>query len=125
MRHMQKQATPPECLANDMWIGYAPCFTAMICFSLELKFGNQFETKVHMQRHRIGARGNVTCFPLPWEKIFRALQEQDDSAGDGRAPQLPHSIADVAGVVRIMLKSSKDRALDLKKVILAVLSRRL
>ena len=98
MRHMQQQATPPECLANDMWIGYAPpmlythgvsvvgmilaspCFTAMTCFSLELKFGNQFETKVHMQRHRIGARGNVTCFPLPWEKIFRALQEQDNRA---------------------------------------------
>ena len=78
---------PPVSLANDMMIVYAPrelhelevtvmemvcasaCLTSMICFSLELKYRreNQFEQLLHMERQRMGARGNVTSFPLPWE----------------------------------------------------------
>ena len=78
---------PPMALTNDMMIFYAPrelytkqvtvmemicasvCFTSMVCFTLEWKHRNEnpFDETVHMARHRMGARGNATSFPLPWE----------------------------------------------------------
>ena len=73
---------PPPPLCNGMMVFYAPeelyrkeglaimemicaspCLTSMICLSMEVKNGNQFDSKLHMQRHRVGARGNATtCF---------------------------------------------------------------
>ena len=79
---------PPMALTNDMMIFYAPveiyeermtvmemicssvCITSMICFSMEVKFGNMLDSEVHMHRHRVGARGNVTSFPMPWQALL-------------------------------------------------------
>ena len=80
---------PPPSLCNDMMVFYAPtelyedggltimemicaspCLTSMICFSMEVKYGNMFDTTLHMQRHRVGARGNATTFLLPWDDVF-------------------------------------------------------
>ena len=44
----------------------SPYITAMICFSMEVKYGHMPDSTVHMQRHRVGARGNATTFLLPW-----------------------------------------------------------
>ena len=71
---------PPAALTNDMMVFYAPrelyvdkvtvmemlcasvCITTMVCFTLEAKYRkeNPFDQEVHMARHRMGARGNVT-----------------------------------------------------------------
>ena len=83
----------PVALSNDLMVFYAPqalytdggltvmemicastCITSMICFSLEVKFGNMFNTKAMMQRHRVGARGNATSFQLPWEALLQQLR---------------------------------------------------
>ena len=128
---LRSQRVPTEGLANDMWTGYAPqqlyadqatiiemscasvCLTSMVCFSLELKFGNMFNTEVHMQRHRVGARGNVTCVPLPWDHLVTELQ-----ALEREPPALPRTGAEVADLVQLLLKSScADRIADLKHVI--------
>ena len=64
------------------------CLTSMICFTLELKYRreNPFDSQVHMARHRMGARGNVTSFPMPWEGLLLELQRADRTAS---APYLP------------------------------------
>ena len=94
---------PPMALTNDMMIFYAPrelytqrvtvmemmcasvCFTSMICFTLEWKYRNEnpFDDRVHMARHRMGARGNATSFPLPWEAVLQQL------GGAGQTPVGP------------------------------------
>ena len=98
-----KCAMPPFALVNDLMIFYAPkelytknvtilemicaspCLTSMICFFLEKKCRGDraFDEKVHINRHRMGARGNATSFPLPWQDLLRQLQED--------APELPHT----------------------------------
>jgi len=64
---------PPSALSNDMMVFYAPeelyqdggltimemlcaspCLTAMICFSMEVKYGNMLNSHALMQRHRVG-----------------------------------------------------------------------
>ena len=142
MSYMKKGGMPPEALANDMWFGYAPdilysenvtvvemicaspCFTSMVCLSLEVKYGNTYNTEVHMQRHRVGARGNVTCFPLPWESLLvhlQALGNQHNQTLDMELPtkpELPRSGVEVADVVRVLLKSNaSDKVQDLKSII--------
>ena len=84
-------------LANDMMIFYAPkeiyinnvtvvemicanvCITSMICCTLEMKHRNEnpLDSTVHMARHRMGARGNATSFPLPWSSLLSELVRMD------------------------------------------------
>ena len=115
-----KPATqPPAALSNDMMIFYAPkeiyegggltvmelicaspCITTMICFSMEVKYGNKFDEAVHMSRHRMGARGNATTFLLPWDSVLLELQRLDDDAtAQGAGPDVPRSGSDLAHVV--------------------------
>jgi hypothetical protein len=88
---------PPAALANDMMTYYAPkilyekratvmemicasvCLTSMICFSLEKKYRGKraFDMNVHMNNHRMGARGNVTSFPLPWQDLLQQLRDAE------------------------------------------------
>ena len=129
-RDLNQARLPPLALANDMWIGFAPralyqknvtilemicaspCLTSMICFSMEIKYGNMFNSDVHMQRHRVGARGNVTCFPLPWEELLVQLEGVGDEG-----PKLPRIGQELVDVVQILLKSSKSENIDLSHVI--------
>ena len=64
------------------------------------------DEQAHMRRHRIGARGNITCFPLPWEDLLEALQRLDPAYGP--PPRLPRSEREVAEMVHILLKTGTD-----------------
>jgi hypothetical protein len=116
-----KPELPPASLANDMMIFYAPpemyedggltilemvrasmCLTAMICFSMEVKYGNMFDSQSHMQRHRVGARGNATTFLWPWENILAELQRLE-----GNAENLPAG-AQLAYGVQVLLKPNDE-----------------
>ena len=115
-------------LANDMLVFYAPqalvgehgeddltvmeiicaspCITSMICFSLEVKYGNMLNTKALMQRHRVGARGNATTFPLPWELLLQELQKLDTLHNAQQSASLPRTGAELQYVVQVLLKTS-------------------
>ena len=56
--------------------------------------------KVHMNRHRMGARGNATSFPLPWQDLLRQLQDD--------APELPHTGEALSSFVSVLLKTSDE-----------------
>ena len=123
-----KAAMPPASLANDMMIYYAPkvlyteeatvmemicasvCLTSMICFSLEKKYRSEraFDEKVHMNNHRMGARGNATSFPLPWQDLLLQLRKSDESSGSKVVPDLPRSPEELSDFVSVLLKTSDD-----------------
>ena len=140
---------PPVSLANDMWIGYAPariytekatvmelicaspCVTTLVCMSMEARHryeATAFDEIAHMARHRFGARGNALTFPLPWEDLLVALQDevaerahslalprsgvlvalQDEVAERAHSLALPRSGDELASLVRIILKTNKE-----------------
>ena len=119
-----KPAMPPVALTNDMMVYYAPrelytknvtvmemicasvCLTSMICFTLEAKYRkeNPFDATVHMSRHRMGARGNATCFPLPWEELLQELRGSDRE----NVPNLPWVGEELSNFVSVLLKTSDD-----------------
>ena len=100
---------PPTALANDMMIFYAPkeiyiqnatvvelvcasvCITSMICCTLEMKHRreNPFDSQAHMARHRMGARGNATSFPLPWSDLLTELLRLDGESQANESPDSP------------------------------------
>eukprot|EP00973_Karenia_brevis_P080081 11111041-Karenia_brevis.AAC.1 len=97
----------------------SPCITSMICFSLEVKFGNMFNTKASMHRHRVGARGNATSFQLPWENLLQHLQRVSDEGRDSDPRlDLPRTGNQLQHVVQVLLKTgSEEKKLDLKSFI--------
>ena len=118
----------PVAFANDMMIFYAPeelskddgltvmeiicaspCITSMICFSLEVKYGNMLNTQALMHRHRVGARGNATTFPLPWEVLLRELQNIDTLDAASSSLQLPRTGKELQHVVQILLKTNDEK----------------
>ena len=125
--YQQPPKMPAVSLANDMMIFYAPreiyvqemtvmelicssvCITSMICLFFEVKFGNLFDTKVHMHRHRVGARGNATSFLMPWQALLAELQRLDQEQQKHREPDLPHTGADLVNIVQILLKTNDDQ----------------
>lgn len=80
------------------------CMTSMICFSLDKKYrGEQaFDARVHINNHRMGARGNVTSFPLPWQDL---LQQLEDSPAHIALPRSPRELSEF---VSVLLKTSDD-----------------
>ena len=117
---------PATCLANDMMVFYAlreiyveqmtvmemicssVCVTSMICFSMEVKYGHMLDCELHMHGHRVGARGNVTSFPMPWQALLAELQRLDAERESKNSPCLPHTGRDLANVVQVLLKTSRD-----------------
>ena len=111
-----KYTMPATALVNDLMIFHAPrelyrrrvtvmemicaspCLTSMICFTLEKKYRGQraFDQEVHMQRHRMGARGNATSFPLPWQDLLMQLKGE---------PDLPHTGETLSEFVSVLLKT--------------------
>ena len=84
----------PVSLSNDLMVFYGPrefysdgglpvlemicastCITSMICFLLEVKYGNMFNSTAMMHRHRVGARGNATLFPVAMGGVVRRATE--------------------------------------------------
>ena len=137
---------PPAALANDMMIFYAPrelytkkvtimemicasvCLTSMICFSLEKKYRGEraFDEQVHMQNHRMAARGNATSFPLPWQDLLMQLESRNDEDVAGSGPDLPRSGEELSNFVSVLLKTSDegDTAESLAKFIHQAVVRR-
>ena len=132
-----KPKMPPASLAKDMMIFYAPrelytekvtvmellcasvCLNSMICFTMEVKYGRMevkhgrlFDMQVHMQRHRLGARGNATTFPLPWQLMMKYLQELDATDAGGSVPDLPRSGKELSEYVHVLLKSNDSHHED-------------
>ena len=124
---LSKGTLPPVSLANDMWIGYAPariytekatvmelicaspCVTTLVCMSMEARHryeATALDETAHMARHRFGARGNALTFPLPWEDLLVALQ--DEVAERAQSLALPRSGDELASLVRIILKTNKE-----------------
>ena len=65
-----------------------------------------------MAKHRMGARGNVTSFPLPWQELLKELKDKEAS------PSLPWVGAELSNYVSILLKTSEeDDPKDLRKYI--------
>ena len=83
---------PLFALANEMWIGYineyiyehqvtyiellcaSPVNTAMLSVILQW-FNDRVSgsSLAHLSNARLGTKGNVTCFSLPWEEIFQTF----------------------------------------------------
>jgi hypothetical protein len=117
---------PPQALVNDMMVFYGPttlnsrgmtvvemmcasvCITSMICFAMEVKHGHMMNSETHMQRHRVGARGNATSFPMPWQDLLGALQDAKADEAESRPPMIPHDPVDLAAVIQILLKSNDE-----------------
>ena len=128
MCHHGIATMPPAALVNDLMIFYAPrelyaksvtmmemicastCLTSMVFFSFEAKHRNvrASDTEVHMSRHRMGARGNATSFPLPWEELLRQMQGDGEGGQDGEAPDLPHVGTTLSDMVSVLLKTSEE-----------------
>ena len=127
-----RRACPPGALANDMMIFYptrelhtdggltvmemicaSPCLTSMICFSMEVKYGNMFDSLLNMQRHRVGARGNATTFLLPFESLLGELERLDqESASNAERCDLPRSGHQLRYVVQVLLKTNDEEKRD-------------
>ena len=86
---------------------------------MEVKYGHMLDSTLHMQRHRVGARGNATTFLLPWESVLselRRLEEQAASAQQG--PDLPRTGDDLRVIVQVLLKTNdEDKRESLKHFI--------
>ena len=115
-------------LCKDLMIFYAPkeiytgkvtvielicasvCITSMICFSIETKYRNEraLDSEAYMARHRMGARGNATSFPLPWNELLHQLNNQDDNDEVSSPPDLPRVGTELADVVSILLKTNEE-----------------
>ena len=118
----QSQGTTgiPAALGNDNWLGYplqilydwkvrwveaalaSPLWTAMIHFYLEEDRGHLMEEELHRAEFRIGIRGNISSFSIPWEEVYEKLQEIESTRG---GIQLPHSPEVLATMVRFTLKA--------------------
>ena len=114
----------PKALANDMMICHAPkelyedklsvlemiccsvCLTSMICFSMEVKYGHMLDSTVHMQRHRVGVRGNATTFLLPWEALLAECTRLEEEIERRQSPLLPRSGSELASIVQVLLKAN-------------------
>ena len=77
----------------------------MICFTLEWKYRNEnpLDDTVHMARHRMGARGNATSFPLPWEAVLQQLGGVEQTPVD-----LPWVGRQLSERVSILLKTRDE-----------------
>ena len=84
----------------------SPCITSLLCFSMEVNYGHMLDSELHMQRHRVGARGNATSFVLPWEALLKEFKRSEDDATAKRVPLLPHVGQELADVVQVLFKAN-------------------
>ena len=85
------------------WIEAAavcPAFTGLICFYMEEDRGHVMNEELCAAKHRIGVRGNVFSFPMPWTDIMSSLLQ----AGNSSELTVPHPPEILAHLVRLHLK---------------------
>eukprot|EP00959_Pyramimonas_sp_CCMP1952_P413672 8667760-Pyramimonas_sp.AAC.1 len=78
----------------------SPCITSMICFSLEVKYPNLFDTVAGTQETRVAARGNATSFALPWQGILAELRRKQRWAEGAGGVALPRVGSELGHVVQ-------------------------
>lgn len=81
-----------------------------------------FDEQAHMARHRYGARGNVITFPLPVEALLQQLSQHMENPG--AAEGLPRTGKQVSEIFRVILKTRKPSAEDIKTLIHQAIVRR-
>ena len=80
---------------------------------MEVKYGNMFDSTLHMQQHPVGARGNATTFLLPWESSLLELQRREDDASDrGAAPIVPRTGRELQYAVQVLLNTNGEDKRD-------------
>lgn len=62
-----------------------------------------------MVRHRMGARGNATTFPLPWTELLLHMQSSDAASKESEAPDLPVVGEELWSCVSIFLKTNEEQ----------------
>ena len=77
-----------------------PVWTSLICYYLEEDHGRLMKEEVHVARHRIGARGNIFSFLMPWKDIMDSLRRVEHT----KELLVPHPPEVLAHVVRLHMK---------------------
>ncbi|CAK0819674.1 unnamed protein product, partial [Prorocentrum cordatum] len=57
---------------------------------------------------RMAERGNATSFPMPWTDMLAQLSAAEDLAAERKPPSVPHTGAELAGIVSVIMKSGGD-----------------
>ena len=83
--------------------------------------GSLLQGQAHMARHRVGARGNTTVFPLPLQELFTELSECKNLEKEKRVPNLPRLGPELANIVKVIIKGGSQ---DSKKCITQAVVRR-
>ena len=115
---MLAQKSIPMAIANHNFIGYCaetlvkyrvrwieaaivcPAWTTMICFYMEEDRGHLMREEQFAAKYRIGVRGNIFSFPMPWVDIMKSLLQ----ASEEKALTVPHPPEILAHMVRLHLK---------------------
>lgn len=79
-----------------------------------MEHGNLLGKGVHMQRHRVGARGHTTVLPLPLQELFAELMQLSAAEKERQAPSLPRTGAEIADIVKVLIKGPDE---DMRKCI--------
>ena len=75
------------------------CHPTMINFQVNCYGYNSKNDHVHMQKHRLGARGNMTAFQVPWENVFEEMHRLRETSDI----QLPRTGTDLLQLVQVAL----------------------
>ena len=71
-----------------------------------------FNTNVHMNRHRVGGRGNATTFAMPWQAILTELLRLEEDSERQVAPDLPKVGEGLKYVVQVFLRTNDEEKRD-------------
>ena len=120
---------PALALSNDLWFGYLPemiyaeevtymellcasiCHPTMLSFQVSCHGWDMRLEKVHGQKNRLGARGNMTAFQVPWETVFEELHQIREAA----SVQLPRVGMDLLQVVQVLFQHNGNEIDDEQK----------
>ena len=58
------------------------CVPTMMSIQVQCFGWDMRREKVHDQNHTLGARGNMTAFQLPWQRVFNELNKLKEVGPD-------------------------------------------
>ena len=74
------------------------------------RYAKPLDYVLHMQRHRVGARGNATSFPLPWMSLLQELEAAEQHGNVDVAVSLPRTGQELADLVSVLIKTSEEES---------------
>ena len=88
---------------------------------MEVKYGNMFDSTLHMQRHPVGARQCRNFLTAVGKQSTRASASKDDAPDRGAARNVPRTGRELQYAVQVLLKTnSEDKRDGLKHFIYQV-----